>query len=139
MRHEPRLTGEKVCFSCKRPKPVLAFAVDKRNRDGLQGECRSCMAERHRHNPKTQEKKVRRVQFGRNVLTVQGLNASPHCDGVGLKKLWEPPKKAIRRSKEEASAKQSTAAKRSWADRKVRERRRRAIAAGLRRKREGNR
>ena len=49
--HEPRMTGTKHCPKCNTDKPVLAFCVNKRSADGLNGWCRSCAAEAHKLSP----------------------------------------------------------------------------------------
>lgn len=43
--YEPRMTGEKECKDCKRILPVIAFAVNSHNKDGLYNTCRECQRE----------------------------------------------------------------------------------------------
>jgi hypothetical protein len=47
---EPPTTGTKLCTSCSRLKSVLAFAVDKKNADGLHRACRECANTAHRQS-----------------------------------------------------------------------------------------
>jgi hypothetical protein len=45
---EPRNSGTKQCKKCLRELPVLAFPVQRHNKDGLCGFCRECVAENGR-------------------------------------------------------------------------------------------
>lgn len=40
--HEPPNSGTKYCPKCNQDKSVLAFSVERKNRDGLRNECREC-------------------------------------------------------------------------------------------------
>ena len=55
MNHAPLMAGTKKCARCHEPKPVIAFAVDKTNSDGLYSWCRECSSQydQARHRTKT--------------------------------------------------------------------------------------
>lgn len=48
---EPRCSGTKTCPKCHQEKPVLAFASDRRRRDGLNSWCRECVGSSAREAP----------------------------------------------------------------------------------------
>lgn len=59
--HEPRLTGTKVCTKCAKELPVICFAVDAKNLDGLQGQCRDCLSDYNKQRYKEKEKPTKTI------------------------------------------------------------------------------
>ena len=43
--YPPRMSGTKICPRCKKDLPVIFFAVNRRNKDGLHSDCRKCSSE----------------------------------------------------------------------------------------------
>lgn len=52
MKHEPTMTGYKLCRKCQNVLPVIYFSVEKKNKDGLAGSCRGCLNKKASTNKK---------------------------------------------------------------------------------------
>jgi hypothetical protein len=42
MKHDPLVSGYKICNKCGEPKHALAFASDSEKKDGVKNACRQC-------------------------------------------------------------------------------------------------
>lgn len=56
---EPKLTGEKTCSKCEKPKHVMFFDGDSSSSDGLRPDCKECRGKR-----KSPKKNVRGFREG---------------------------------------------------------------------------
>lgn len=66
-KHEPRLTGYKVCSRCGVEQPVINFGVDKRANDGLRKWCRSCIRIYEKPYARKRTMKTRKVHHYREI------------------------------------------------------------------------
>lgn len=65
--HEPTMTGTKVCTKCERELPVIHFAVNRKNSDGLHSQCRDCLSEKKLEWYKEKKKPTKKLSRKRVI------------------------------------------------------------------------